>query len=258
MASINITAKQLRSLHVPGKPIIMANVYDTLSAEAVGSLPSCHALHTASYAVARASGTNDDDMTLETNLAAAEAIIKVAMKFNKPLSVDWQDAYGKRLDEGISSLLKMGVVGINLEDCDKETQHMHSPEEAVARIKQVLEVTKREGVPDFVLNARCDVLVQGGEMDEVIKRGKLYLDAGATTVFVWGGSKRGVSRAEVERMVKEFQGRVNVSMKLAPGNLTAENLVDLGVARISVGPQLQAIALEHFGKQAEALLQQRK
>jgi 2-methylisocitrate lyase-like PEP mutase family enzyme len=89
----------------------------------------------------------------------------------------------------------------------------------------------------------------------VITRGKRYLAAGATTVFVWGGG-RGVSRAEVEQLVKEFDGRLNVSLKMTPDGLTVKQLAEIGVARISVGPSLQSIALKAFGDEAENLLTQ--
>src|ERR1700742_2463962 len=97
--ALNETAKTLRSLHRPGRPLVLANVYDVLSASAVAPLPSCQALATASYAVALAAGTNDDDLTLEQNIAAARQIGKVAAKHNKPFTVDLQDGYGDRLHE---------------------------------------------------------------------------------------------------------------------------------------------------------------
>jgi 2-methylisocitrate lyase-like PEP mutase family enzyme len=256
MSATNSFAKELKALHKPGQPLVLANVYDILSAEAVAALPSCKALATASYAVARASGTTDDDMPMETNLHTARAIAHIAQKFGKPLTVDIQDAYGEQLEATIKQLIEAGVSGINLEDCDKETHSMHTPQTAVERIRRVLAVAKSEGVPDFVVNARCDTLVKGGELSEVFTRGKLYLEAGATTVFVWGGSNRGVSRAEVERMVKEFDGRLNVSLRLAAGNLTVKELAEIGVARISVGPQIQFLAMDSFAKAAEKLLKE--
>jgi 2-methylisocitrate lyase-like PEP mutase family enzyme len=131
---------------------------------------------------------------------------------------------------------------------------MHSKAEAVSRIKRALSTARQHGVPDFVVNARCDTLVQGGQLPEVIERGKAYLAAGATTVFVWGGSKRGVSRVEVAEMVEAFEGRLNVSMKLSPDGLKAKALSELGVARISIGPALQFIAMETFAKEAEKIL----
>jgi len=255
MPGLNDLARTLKALHKPGKPLILANVYDILSAQTVAALPSCRALATASYGVARANGTEDDDMTLETNLLAVRGIAKVARDFKKPLTVDIQDAYGTRLEESIHRLVDMDVVGVNLEDCDKETQKMYSEQEAVDRVRRALAAANESGVPDFVVNARCDALLHGGDMDEVCRRGQRYLEAGATCVFVWGGSKRGVSRAEVERMVKEFKGRLNVSGLLtAKDALTVSELSKIGVARISVGPQIQFLAMEEFAKQAEKLL----
>ncbi|KAI9845122.1 MAG: hypothetical protein M1838_001867 [Thelocarpon superellum] len=151
-------------------------------------------------------------------------------------------------------LIKMGVVGVNREDIDKATQRIYSVEDAPVRVRQTLAVAAEEGVPDFTVNARVDTLVHGGALPKVIQRGGAHLAAGATTVFVWGGSKRGVSRAEVEHMTKEFGGRLNVSMRLAPGNLTAHALADIGVARISIGPALQFKAMETFKTEAEKLL----
>ncbi len=254
-SNLNTLARTLRSLHKPGRPLVLANVYDFLSADAVASLPSCQALATASYAVARAAGTEDDDMTLEQNIAAAKVIGKVAAKYGKPLTVDLQDAYGDRLEEAIKSVIEAGAVGVNLEDCDKDSGKMHSVEEATSRIQRALKAAIASDVPDFVVNARCDILIRGGEMEEVIERGKKYLEAGATTVFVWGGSKRGISRAEVERMVKQFDGRLNVSLKWT-GGLTVAELAEIGVARISVGPAIQFFALAEVSKKAEELLKQ--
>lgn len=252
--SLNSSAKILKSLHKPRDPLVLANVYDILSARTVASLPSCKALATASYAVARANDMTDDDMQLETNLSAVRGIAAVAKEFDKPLTVDVQDAYGDRLEEAIAALIDLGVAGVNLEDCDKESQKMHSSETAAERVKRALAVAQSKGVPDFVVNARCDALVQGGKFDEVLLRGKEYLAAGATTVFVWGGSRRGISREEVEMMVKEFDGRLNVSLIMRSGGLTIPQLREIGVARISVGPQIQFMAMETFAKEAEKIL----
>lgn len=253
-ATRNAVAVALKSLHNPGKPLVLTNVYDVLSARAVAALPNSKALATASYAIARAANVEDDDMTLETNLTAVRGIVAVAKEFNKPLTVDIQDAYGKRLEEAIGALVDLGVAGVNLEDCDKDTQKMYSKAEAVSRIKRALSTARQHGMPDFVVNARCDTLVQGGELTEVLERGKAYLDAGATTVFVWGGSKRGVSKSEVAEMVEAFEGRLNVSMKLSPDGLKVKALSELGVARISIGPALQFIAMDTFAKEAEKIL----
>ena len=178
-----------------------------------------------------------------------------SLKFvGKPLTVDIQDAYGARLEEAMEKLIELGVAGVNLEDCDKDTQKMYSKAEAVTRVKRALSVARQHGVPDFVVNARCDTLIHGGQLPEVIERGKAYLAAGATTVFVWGGSQRGVSSNEVAEMVRAFDGRLNVSMILSPEGLNVGQIAKLGVARISVGPQIQFMAMDTFAKEAEKIL----
>ncbi|KAL7953067.1 Pyruvate/Phosphoenolpyruvate kinase-like domain-containing protein [Trichoderma compactum] len=231
MAATNVLADTLKSLHRPGKPIIFTNVYDVLSARAVAALLSCKALATASYAVDRANGTKDDDMDAQTNLRAILPIAKVVAEFNTPFTVDIQDAYGEKLEE----------------DAHKDTQKFYRQQEAVERIRRTLKVAENLGVKDFVVNARCDVLVHGGPLSEVFTRGKAYLAAGATSVFVWGGSQRGVSRDEVETMVKEFNGRLNVSMKLSPDGLNASQLSEIGVSRIRIYSSLEEVYLGTCG-----------
>ncbi|KAI8625499.1 Phosphoenolpyruvate/pyruvate domain-containing protein [Xylariaceae sp. FL1651] len=255
MASRNTTAKLLKSLHQRrGRPLVLANVYDILSARAVAELPTSEALATASFAIARAAGLEDEDLTVEANLAAVRGIAGVAAEFKKPLTVDIQDAYGARLEPAINALIDLGVAGVNLEDCSLETGNLYDVDEAASRIERVLEVARRRGVPDFVVNARCDVLVKGWGVEEALARGKRYLAAGATTVFVWGGG-RGVSRAEVERLAREFEGRLAVMLKTAPDGLSVNQLAEAGVARISVGPSLMFVALKALQNEAKMLLE---
>lgn len=255
-SNLNQKAQELKALHQPGTPVILANVWDTASARAVGSLPTAKALATASYAVALANETEDAAMTLETNLTAARAIAKVAAELDKPLSVDLQDGYGPRLEEAIAGVIAAGVVGVNIEDVDKDTGVQYSPSEAAERISRALAAAKTAGVPDFVVNARCDTILKGsGDIDETISRGKKYLEAGATSVFVIGGSGRGgLSTEEVKRLTKALDGRLNVSVVFADGKLTAKDLGEIGISRISIGPQLYLRAMQGVKTDAEKLL----
>lgn len=166
-AYLNAMATGLRALHVPGRPLVLENVYDVLSAAAVAPISQCSALATASCAVARAGGTEDDDIALEQNLGAVRLIGLVATKYKKPLTVDLQDGYGDRLAEAIKGVIEAGVVGINLEDCDNQTQKMHPIDVAVKRVKTALQTAKELGVTNFVVNARCDTLIHEGDLGEV-------------------------------------------------------------------------------------------
>lgn len=241
----------LKSLHVPGKPIVFTNVWDTVSARAIAPLESCKALATASYAIAVASNTTDPDLTFEQNIKGIREIAAVAKEYDKPLTADIQDAYGERLEEAIGALLDLGVAGCNLEDYDNSNGKMYPKDEAVERVKRTLVVAKQRGQPDFALNARCDTLVQGGELVEVIDRGKAYLNAGATSIFVWG-SKRGVRTEEVKALVDAFDGRLNVKLDFA--GLSVSELAQIGVSRVSVGPSMQTRMMRALAEDAGALL----
>ncbi|KAI0539341.1 Phosphoenolpyruvate/pyruvate domain-containing protein [Xylaria digitata] len=253
MTTRNATTNASKALHQrPHNPLVLVNVWDIISARAVAELRSSKALATTSFSVARADGLSDEQLTLDANLAAVRGIASVAAEFNKPLTVDIQDAYGPDLEIAINALIDLDVVGINLEDCELATG-LYGIDEASSRIERVLEIARRRGVPDFVVNARCDALVKGLSLDEVLSRGKKYLAAGATTVFVWGG-QRGVSRNEVEWMVKEFDGRLAVLAVITPGGLSVEQLAEIGVARISIGPSLMFVVLKTLHDEARKLL----
>ena len=108
-----------------------------------------------------------------------------------PLTADMQDGYGEALKEAIESVVKLGVVGCNLEDSrttgiveGRAKIDLISADAHVARIKAALEVASELGVPDFVINARTDCVKLGGTVEEAIERGKKYLGAGATTVSI--------------------------------------------------------------------------
>ncbi|KAJ5605317.1 hypothetical protein N7510_010471 [Penicillium lagena] len=251
----NALAKALKKLHQPHRPIILANVYDGASAKAVASLPNSKAIATASYAVAEAAGTKDEDLSHQEIVRSAKAIASSIQSFGKPLTIDIRDGYGEKLESTVKELVEAGIVGVNLEDFDNETKEMYSMSEAADRIKNVLSTAKAAGMPDFVVNARCDTLVNNGSLDEVIRRGQAYLDAGATTVFVWGGSSRGgISKDEVIKLVEAFNGRLNV-LKSSTNGLSTKELATIGVARISVGPALQLAALEKIREVAKSLLE---
>src|ERR1700712_1066977 len=97
----NAEAQSFKALHVPGQPLLLANVHDAASARVVAALPGCKALATASYSVALANGTNDADLDLDTYLGVVRDIAAVARSTGKPLTVDLQDGYGDRLEEAV-------------------------------------------------------------------------------------------------------------------------------------------------------------
>ena len=255
LLSLNDMAKTLRQLCKPGDPVVLTNVYDGASASAVIAHPSTKAVATASYAVAAVAGVSDPELDLETNLEGIRIIATVLNKTDIPLTADLQDGYDD-IGDTIQQAIKLGVVGGNIEDVDNKSDKLRDVEDAVSRIKTALSAAKDAGVPDFCLNARTDALGFGGSINDAISRGKAYLDAGATTVYVWGGpTGRGVSRDEIKELVKALGGMINVKMNLRPGFLNVQEIADLGVARISVGPEMWVKAMAGFKDALETIAQ---
>ncbi|KAI0538406.1 phosphoenolpyruvate phosphomutase-domain-containing protein [Xylaria digitata] len=257
------SATHFALLHVPGNPLVLPNIWDLASLNTVLSLnPSSpgapspvKAVATASYAIAETLGLADADLSLGANLIRIRQLAPRVRSAGLPFTVDIQDGYGDRLDEVVAAVVGAGAVGANVEDLrgEGEGDVLWSLEEQVGRLKRVLQVAAENGCEHFVLNARCDVLSpasraaarKDGDADddeallrEVVRRGKAYLEAGATTVFVWGGATRGVRDHEVRTLVREFGGRLAVKLSDVGNALSVRELADIGVARISVGPSL--------------------
>ncbi|KAI1744773.1 phosphoenolpyruvate phosphomutase-domain-containing protein [Xylaria scruposa] len=250
------SAAHFAALHAPGNPLVIPNIWDLSSLKTVLSLNSpssqpVKAVATASYAIAETLGLADAELSFGANLIRISQLAPRVRAAGLPLTVDIQDAYGDRLDEVVAAVVKAGAVGANVEDM-KEDGSLWSCEEHVERVKRVIRVAVENGCDGFVVNARCDVMSpaskregtegeEGRLLDETVRRGKRYLDAGATTVFVWGGP-RGLRDAEVRTLTKEFGGRLAVKLAAGENALSVRELADIGVARISVGPSLYQAA----------------
>lgn len=272
MAS-NALAKTLKALHTPSKPLIIPNIWDIPSLNAVASLNGAEsapvkAVASASWAVAASLGVKDEELTYEQNLEAIRKIGPAAQKLGLPLSADLQDGYGSKIGEAVSAAVKAGAVGANIEDSIPSAGFeagiqgsLYGVDEQVERLRVALKAASDAGCPDFALNARCDIFVLAQDpslddetrMKEAIKRGKAYLGAGATTIFFWGSS-RGLRDEEVRTLVKELDGKVAVKTAHRSTGLSTGEIAELGVARISFGPSLFLIAMEAAKKAASTIL----
>ena len=273
MASLNLKpdnglAAHFKSLHIPGDPVILTNIYDPSSTNALLELNNddrkiVKAVATTSYGVAEALGVRDDELTLDLHLSMLSQISPIVRASHLPLTADLQDGHYPKVDECIRKAVgELGIVGANIEDCMPGWDYSGGVEtlrplaEQVAILKQVLTVAAECGVPEFVVNARTDAMrVKNADIDEAIRRGKAYLAAGATSVFVFGGSQRGLSRDEVKRLVKEFDGRLAVRLSEWEDGMSVRDVAELGVNRISVGRTLWAQSMAAFKKSAKRILE---
>ena len=226
-------ARTLTDLYSAPEILRVVNIWDVVSAKAIAALPETRALATAGHSIAASFGYSDGQIPRELML---DMVGRIAASVDLPVSADLDDGYG---DAGETTRLAIGVgiVGANVEDRLKPFA------ESVAQVEAIVRAGEAEGV-SFALNARTDAIVRGGDkplsdkLADAVERGRAYLDAGATAVFV-----PGILDADATRFLVDGIGAGRVSVIGLPGALTAAEYEALGVARISYGPLPQRVAL---------------
>jgi len=220
------------ALHVPGDPVILYNIWDVGSAEAVVKA-GARALATGSHPVGDASGFGDaHHVPLEYVFANAARIVAAIDPL--PLTVDFEGAYSTDAEEGgqnVARLKETGAVGCNFEDQVVGGEGIHPLELQVGRIAAI----RRAVGADFFLNARTDLFIKydtrdDALVDQVIERGKAFAGAGASGFFV----PRLADPRQIERVVREVPLPLNVIA--FPGAPPKTEWAAAGVARISHGP----------------------
>jgi 2-methylisocitrate lyase-like PEP mutase family enzyme len=241
-------AALLDSLHVPGTPLIVTNVWDALSARAVAAAPGVKALASASHAVSNTRGFEDGEgMSVDVALEAAQAITSAV---DLPVSIDFERGYTRnlaKLQQNITRLINAGAAGLNFEDSTgNPAQPLFPLEEQLDRIRVVRAAADSAGVP-LVLNARVDALVRGSDWDDALTRANAYLEAGASVIFMLGLG----DEVAVQRAVGGVNGRVSTIS--GPTSVPLKRLAELGISRVSFGPYTLGLVLAHLQAAAAQL-----
>src|SRR5215207_7869588 len=206
------------ALHVPGDPVILYNVWDVGSAQAV-IRAGAKALATGSHPVADANGWPDaEGVPIDFALANAK---RIAGSTELPVTVDFEGAYSDDPDQGAENVVRLAATG------------------AVG--------------DQFFINARTDLYLQAEThdsalVDEAIERGKAFADAGANGFFV----PRLADAQQVERIVKEVPLPLNLIA--FPGAPPKAEWANAGVARISHGPHPHRALMAKFEEMARAAI----
>lgn len=247
MADLAARARTLLQLHSAPEILILANVWDVVSAQVVAATPGVRALATASHSIAALFGYPDGEhIPFDVHLDMVGRIVRAV---EVPVTMDFEAGYGDPGDTARRAIA-VGVVGGNLED------QMKPLDAAVGAVEAVLNAGRDAGI-DFVLNARTDVFVRAAAgsnrrelLQEALHRGRAFLDVGAPVVFVPGV----VAREEIEMLVHGL-GAGRLSVISVPGaSLPARELEQLGVARVSTGPFTQRVALTALQDSTAALV----
>jgi 2-methylisocitrate lyase-like PEP mutase family enzyme len=234
----------LRSLHVPGDPLVLPNAWDVASAKAVVAA-GFPVVATTSGGVAESLGYEDHEGAPAAEMLAAAG--RIARGVDVPVTVDAEAGYGLEPAELVAALRDVGAAGCNLEDTDHGSESLRDPSDQADRLAAVRAAATADGY-GLVVNARIDVFLTGsGDVSEALERAAAYFAAGADCVYPIVLSEREV----VSRFVSEAGGPVNIlALPQAP---PASELAALGVARISYGGLLHRETIKQFTRTLDAL-----
>jgi len=177
-------AGRLRELLAGDELIVAPGVYDGLSAR-IGAAAGFAALYCSGGAVARSSGVPDLGLLTMTEVLAR--LREVVDATDLPIIADADTGYGNAVNvvRTVREFERLGAAAIHLEDqmAPKKCGHyagqlLVSAEEMIQKLRAAVE-TRR----DMLIIARTDARGQAG-LDEAIRRGRLYAEAGADLVFV--------------------------------------------------------------------------
>src|SRR4051812_40243591 len=180
----------LRSLHRPGAPLLLPNVWDVATARAVvdAGFP---VVATTSEAVAQTLGYEDEERAPADEMFAAAA--RMARSVEVRVTVDAEAGYGMEPGDLVSALRSAGAAGCNLEDTDHTAGRLRDPDRHADWLRAVRQAATDEGYP-LVLNARVDVFfgpylagagpgTQAELVPEALRRATAYLEAGLDCVY---------------------------------------------------------------------------
>lgn len=216
-----------RSAHAKGQILILPNAWDAASARLVQDA-GAKAVASSSAAVAWSNGYADGEgMPRAVAIAATKEMLRVV---TVPVSVDSEAGYSSDpavVAKHVLELVDMGVAGINIEDGTQP------PELLAAKIRAIRQAVTAKGADIFV-NARCDVYLHNlapdnRKLGEMIRRAKLYTEAGADGIF----AAFMTDLAQIREVIAATDLPVNIlATKTAPD---VAQLKDAGVRRLSIG-----------------------
>ena len=241
MPTLEKRCELLRSLHVPGDPLLLPNAWDVSSARAVVAA-GFPVVATTSGGVAASLGYEDHEGAPGEEMLAAAA--RIARSVDVPVTVDAEAGYGLEPAELVAALRNADAAGCNLEETDHANATVRDAAEQAAWLRRVREAATAAEVP-LVINARIDVFLagDGAQSDlvtDALERASAYLAAGADCVYPIALREADAVRT----FVSEAGGPVNIlALPQAP---SLAELAALGVARISWGSLLHRETMEQL------------
>ncbi len=256
LAAVNEKSRRLRELVRAPEILVMPGAYDVLSALLFEQM-GFKAIQGTSGGIAAAMGYPDGEVM------SRDQFVSVSGEFAKvvsvPFNADGEKGYGDEegVKETVRVLIAKGVAGMNLEDSAGKGSGGKGLVEMAQQLRKIKAVmdTKRELGSEFFLNARVDafhVMTEDPKraLDEAIRRGNAYAEAGADCIFYLNLHSREV----IGQVAKEV--KAPVSILAGAQSPSVRDLQDLGLARVSYGSGFLKAAISATRKLAQEILTQ--
>lgn len=237
------------ALHVPGDPVLLYNVWDVASAQAVAA-GGAKALATGSHAVAESQGFPDGE-GIPFNLFL-EATRRIVEGVGLPVTADFESGFAAdpaHIADHARQLAETGAIGCNFEDQVIGGEGLHPIDSQARRVAAVVE-------SGLWVNARTDLFLQrlvAGKnpndralLSEGLERAQAYAEAGAHSFFVPGLGDYD--------LIAEVCAVSPLPVNVIKGDaLEIPRLAEAGVARISWGPRPWRWAMQRLTEEAKAI-----
>ena len=244
--------ERFRALHIPGKPLVLFNIWDAGSAKAVAT-GGAKAIATGSWSVASANGFADGERIPLT--LAIDNLRRVVGVTELPVTMDVESGYGDApevVGETIALVIDAGAVGCNLEDSFPANGKLRETVAQAERIRHARQTADAANIR-FFINARTDVFFQrppeqhnDAMVVEAIERACAYAKAGADGLFAPGLADITL----IARLARELPLPLNIMV----GDTTpsVRTLAEHGVARVSHGPRPYLMVMKALEEAARA------
>jgi 2-methylisocitrate lyase-like PEP mutase family enzyme len=242
-------AEHFLRLHHQPTAFIIPNPWDVGTARILAGL-GFKALATTSAGFAFSVGHRDNTVSRPATLTHLQ---EIAGATELPVSADLGNGFGDTpeiVHETIRLAGATGIVGGSIEDSSGVTDRpIYDRPLAVERIRAA--VASARLLPfRFTLTARCENYLHGRkDLGDTIERLQQYQEAGADVLFAPGVT----SREDIAAVVSSVDRPINVLVGFPGPQLTAAELSQLGVKRISVGSALSRTALGAFVRAAQEM-----
>ncbi|MCC6554783.1 MAG: isocitrate lyase/phosphoenolpyruvate mutase family protein [Polyangiaceae bacterium] len=186
-------ARKLRELMARPGPIVIIGAHNGLSAR-IGEEAGFDGLWASGFEISASHGVPDANiLTMAEALQAAKMMNNTAL----PVVADCDNGYGNAVNviRCVEEYEAAGVAAICIEDniFPKRCSFYAGVKRELADVEEhALKVRAAKAAQkdrDFVVIARTEALIAGWGMDEALKRGRAYADAGADMVLIHSKSK---------------------------------------------------------------------